>query len=119
MALVSKTFVPEHNLLPNRVVHSNGLVSSMLAVLNAAVVTHLYVNNPTNHKLFVQVFDVTSAPSPGAVPLISIPLESHTAFALDTPIPCPDNGVFIGVSSTLGTYTASAELVQMFALLRD
>jgi hypothetical protein len=119
MAAVSKTFVPEHNLLPNRRIHSNGLVSSMLAVAYPAILTHLFASNPTNHKLYVQVFDASATPTPGSIPLISIPLEAHTAFALDTPVPGMESGVFIGLSSTFETFTASAELIQLMALLRD
>lgn len=113
---VDSAFVKEQ--IPSyRVYSDGGAATSYVLMAHKGFVTGLIVVNNTATAGWVQIHDATSLPIDGTVPLLSFPIPSNAAVALDTPIYCA-TGAVVAISTTRATLTLSSDTALYYANTR-
>ncbi len=81
-------------------------VAATAAVSGSATLIDACVINPTGGDLYLQIFDLATAPSLGAVPdhVLFVPRGSQQSISFAQGFRC-DTGLAWGLSTTLGTFT--------------
>lgn len=105
---------------PNRRVHSAGAIASMVVSATPGTLCFGFVRSQASSARFLQVHDAAALPADGAVPIISVDLDTLAnkgRVTIDSPIPMA-TGCVLAISSTDLTLTASADTAQMVATFK-
>jgi len=110
MAFTQEMFV-NPNIYSSAALETVALVTGGANLANGARLLGFVANNNSASAAYVQVFDKSSAPSGGAVPLLVVNIAATSQQSVDCNcLNCLPvvNGIVIALSSTLATYTQVA-----------
>ena len=103
----------------NRIESSTALEASRILLNRSGHLVSLVGYNAKTSAQFIQIFNTTSVPADGAVPIYTFSVPASSNFSIDIPTPAPFTvGISVSNSSTVATKTIGSADVWYTAVVR-